>query len=81
MQTVATNIRFPKEDYEELRALAYQENVSVASLINSAVREYKFKKLSTSRKSRLKLFDIMSKSRIKINVSTVELVKEGRKFE
>lgn len=81
MKMVATNVRFPKEDYEELRALAYQENVSVASLINAAVREYKFKKLALSRKSRLKLFEKMRKSRIKINVPTVELVKEGRKFE
>lgn len=81
MRTIATNVRFPKADYDELRALAYQENVSIASIINSAVREYKTKKLSRIRKKRMKLFEEMSKSRIKINTSTVDLVKEGRRFE
>ena len=81
MQTVATNIRFPKHDYEDLRNLAYQEKRSIASLINTAVKEYRFKKLASSRKERLKLFETMSKSRIKIGTSTVDLVKEGRKFE
>ena len=79
MQMVATNVRFPKEDYEELRSLAYQEKVSIASLINKAVREYKFKKLSTSRKNKMKLFNKMLKSRIKIEVSTVDLVGESRR--
>lgn len=79
MKTVATNIRFPKQDYEELRGLAYQEKVSLSSLINAAVREYKFKKLSQNRRDKMKLFDRMWKSRIKINTSTVELVRESRK--
>ena len=81
MQTIATNIRFPKEDYEELRVLAYQENTSLANLINSAVREYKTKRLFYTRNARIKLFEKMKNSKIKINVSTVDLVKEGRKFE
>jgi len=81
MQMVATNIRFPKQDYEELRTLAFQEKTSLASLINAAVREYKFKKLAMSRKGRMRLFETMKNSRIKINVSTVDLVHEGRKYE
>lgn len=79
MQTVATNIRFPKDEYQELRALAYQENSSIASLVNTAVKEYKFKKLSQNRKDKIKLFDRMWKSRIKINVSTTDLVRESRR--
>jgi len=81
MQMVATNIRFPKQDYEDLRTLAFQEKTSLASLINTAVKEYKFKKLAVSRKNRIRLFETMKNSRIKINVSTVDLVHEGRKYE
>ena len=81
MHTVATNIRFPKDDYEELRLLAFQNKTSIASLVNAAVKEYKFKRLAVSRKSRLSLFDTISKSRLKSAVSTVKLAKEGRRCE
>ena len=81
MQTVSTNIRFDQNEYEELRTLAFQENTSLASSINSAVREYRIKKLFFSREARIQLFEKMKNSKIKINVSTVDLVNEGRKFK
>ncbi|KKR86688.1 MAG: hypothetical protein UU32_C0012G0006 [Candidatus Woesebacteria bacterium GW2011_GWB1_41_10] len=79
MQTVATNIRFPKEDYEDLRVLAFQENSSIASLVNAAVKEYKLKKLAQDRQDKMELFERMWKSRIKIKTSTTDLVRESRK--
>jgi len=79
MQTVATNIRFPKQDYEELRSLAFQEKTSIASLVNAAIKDYKLKRLASDRKQRLALFEKMKNSRIKINFSTIDLVHEGRR--
>ena len=38
MQTIATNIRFPKDDYLALRLLAFSEGKSTAALIREAHR-------------------------------------------
>jgi len=80
MNYVTTNLRFSKDEYEELRNLAFVEKRSIAKIIRDAVREYRKSKLSTHAQ-KMKLYNLMAKSRIKINTSTVELVKEGRKFE
>ena len=80
MNYVTTNLRFPKEEYENLRRIAFSEKKSIASIIRDAIRKYKKTNLNI-RVQKMKLYRLMSKSRIKINTSTVELVKEGRKFE
>ena len=80
MQTVATNIRFEKSEYEELKRLAFLEKASIASLIRSAVRQYKLKKASGVNENK-RLLNLMLKSRIKVDVSTVELAHTDRKFE
>ena len=80
MNYVTTNLRFSKEDYEELRNIAFTEKRSIASVIRDAVRKYK-KNINNTRSQKMKLYKLMADSRIKIKTSTVELVKEGRKFE
>lgn len=80
MNYVTTNLRFPKEEYEELKRLAFISNKSIAEIIRLASREYR-KRRSFTIKDKMKLFNQMAKSRIKIDISTVDLVKEGRKFE
>ncbi len=80
MNYVTTNLRFPKEEYEDIRNLAFAERRSIASMIREALRKYKKTKLNT-RAQKMKLYKLMARSRIKINTSTTDLVKEGRKFE
>lgn len=80
MKYVTTNLRFPKDEYEELKNIAFLQKRSIASLIREAVRNYKKTRYNT-RSQKMKLYSLMAKSRIKIKTSTDELVKAGRKFE
>lgn len=80
MQKVATNIRFSKQEHEELRKIAFLEKTSLANIVRTAIREYKLNRNLGKGKNR-RLFDLMAKSRIKIDFSTVELAHEDRKFE
>lgn len=78
MNTIATNIRFPADEYEDIRLLAFAQGQSTASLIRQAVSFYKKQKLST--KLRISLVERLKSVSVKIDVPVMELVKEGRKF-
>lgn len=80
MNYVTTNLRFPKDEYEDLKNIAFLQKRSIASLIRDAVRNYRKTRYNT-RSQKMKLYHLMAKSRIKIKTSTLELVKMGRKFE
>lgn len=80
MTYVSTNLRFPKEEYEEIKRLAFFGNESIASFIRKAAREYKEKKLSSG-KSRKAIFDLIVKSAVRIDVPVAKLIQEGRRFE
>lgn len=79
MNTVATNLRFPADEYREIKLLALSEGKSTAALIRHAVSLYKRKKLTSS--VQINLAEQFRKSAIKINISVLDLIKEGRKFE
>ncbi len=79
MQTIATNIRFPADEYEQLRTLAFLEKRPISELIRDSVRRYQTQ-ASTVDNKRMDLFRLMVKSRIKINVSTLQLVADGRRI-
>jgi len=78
MQTVATNIRFPVDEYQQLRTLAFLERRSISKLIRDSVKIYKSQVSTTSNNKKLNLFRLMVKSRTKINVPTSQLVADGR---
>lgn len=80
MQTVATNIRFPQHEYFQLKQLARFKNQSIAAVIRLAVKEHQ-KKIMSKKENWERVFNEMVNSRIKINISTVDLVHEGRKLE
>ncbi|MEK7154961.1 MAG: hypothetical protein AAB697_02440 [Patescibacteria group bacterium] len=79
MQTVATNIRFPADEYQQLRTLAFLEKRPISQLIRDSVRIYKAQASSVGNK-RMDLFRLMIKSRVKINVPTLQLVADGRRI-
>jgi len=79
MQTVATNIRFPADEYQQLKTLAFLEKRPISELIRDSVRRYKTRASSVDSK-RMNLFRLMVKSRIKINVPTLQLVTDGRRI-
>lgn len=79
MNTIATNVRFPADDYRELKLLAFAQEQSTASLIRQAVAFYTKQKLVV--KLQVSLAEKLKKFSIKINVPTLELVKDGRRFE
>lgn len=79
MNIVATNIRFSKDDYEEIKKLAFFSRTSVASIIRKSV--YFYRESLISKSDRKKLFDKIVNSSVKLKTSTVDLVKAGRKFE
>ena len=79
MQTVATNIRFPADEYQQLRTLAFLEKRPISQLIRDSVRMYKTQVSSISKK-RMGLFRLMVKSRVKIDVSTLQLIANGRRI-
>lgn len=78
MNTIATNVRFPANEYEDIKLLAFAQGQSTASLIRQAVSFYKKQKFSA--KLRISLADRLSKISVKIDVPVVELIREGRKF-
>mgnify|MGYP003395228072 CR=1 FL=1 len=78
MNTVATNVRFPEDDYKELRLLAFAQGQSTASLIRQAVSSYKKQKLLV--KLQISLAERLKKVSVKIKIPVLELVREGRKF-
>ena len=80
MNTIATNIRFSKDDYEELRQLAFLSKVSIASLVRDSIKHYK-KSLTASKLTRRTLFSKIVDSSVKINTSITNIAQEGRKFE
>ena len=79
MQTIATNIRFPADEYQQLRTLAFLERKPISELIRDSVRMYKTQVSSISKK-RMGLFRLMVKSRVKIDVSTLQLIANGRRI-
>lgn len=79
MQTVATNIRFPKEDYLALRLLALSQGRSTAALIREAAEVYRKLKTSPVR-SQLSLAKQAEKMSVKIDISVAEMVVSGRKI-
>ena len=79
MQTVATNIRFPADEYQQLRMLAFLEKRPISELIRDSVRRYKTQASSVDNK-RIDLFRLMVKSRVKINIPTLQLVADGRRI-
>ena len=80
MQTIATNIRFDKYEYEELKRMSLLEKSSIAQLIRNSFRFYK-KRKNSGKNDKKRLIDLMLKSRIKIGTSTVALAHAGRKYE
>lgn len=79
MNTVATNIRFPQDEYQEIKLLAYSQKKSVAAVIREAVFWYKKQKLNT--KTRVTLSEKFHKFAVTIDTPVSHLVREGRKFE
>lgn len=79
MNTIATNLRFPADEYNKIKLLAFSEGKSTAALIRHAVSLYKNKRLTSS--VQINMAEKFKKSAVKINISTLDLVKEGRKFE
>lgn len=79
MNTIATNVRFPTDEYKELKLLAFAREQSTASLIRQAVSFYTKQKLSV--KLQVSLAEKLKGVAVKINVPVLELVKDGRKFE
>ncbi len=80
MNTVATNIRFPANEYEELKTLAFLAGKSAAQVIREAVKEYKAQHMKTAKKQ-ISLAEKFRKISVKIDVSTLDLIREGRRFE
>lgn len=78
MNTVATNIRFPADEYEEIKLLAFMQGQSVAQVIRNAVKTYKREKIGT--KKQISLAERMKKVAVKIDIPVLDLVHEGRKF-
>lgn len=78
MNTIATNLRFPADEYREIKLLALSEGKSTAALIRHAVSLYKSKKLTSS--VQINMAEQFRKSAVKINISVRDLIKEGRKF-
>lgn len=79
MNTIATNLRFPADEYREIKLLALSEGKSTAALIRHAVSLYKSKRLTSS--VRINMAEQFRKSAVKIDISALDLIKEGRKFE
>ncbi len=79
MNTIATNLRFPVDEYRKIKLLALTEGKSTAALIRHAVLLYNSKKLTSS--VQINLAEQFRKSAIKIDISVLDLIKSGRKFE
>lgn len=79
MNTIATNVRFPADEYRDLKLFAFAQGQSTASLIRQAVSFYTKQRLAV--KLQISLAEKLKKFSVKINVPVLELVKDGRRFE
>lgn len=79
MNTIATNLRFPVDEYNKIKLLAFSEGKSTAALIRHAVSLYGNRKLTSS--VQINMAEKFKKSAVKINIPALDLIKEGRKFE
>ena len=79
MNVIATNIRFPKDEYNDLKLLALAEGRSVASIVREATSLYRKGKLGVKRK--VSLLMKMRRAAVKSKVTVLGLIGEGRKFE
>lgn len=78
MNIIATNIRFPEDEYREIKLLAYSEKKSVAALIRQAISMYKKQKFHT--KTKVSLAEKFRKLAVHIDTPVLKLVSEGRKI-
>ncbi len=78
MNIVATNLRFPADEYQEIKLLALSEGKSIAAFVRQAVSLYKKRKFTSS--VQINLAERLKKVAVKINVPVLDLVKEGRRF-
>jgi predicted DNA-binding protein len=78
MNTVATNVRFPADEYQELKLLAFSRGQSTASLVRQAVSFYTKQKLTA--KLQVSLVEKLKKMAVKIDIPVLKLVNDGRKF-
>jgi len=79
MNVIATNLRFPTDEYGQIKLLALAEGKSIAALVREAVRRYKEQKLTS--RFQVDLAEKFRKMAVKIDVPVTELVRQGRKFE
>lgn len=78
MQTIATNIRFPKDEYQDLKLLAFSEGKSAAALIREALAWYKQSRFGV--RARISTLEKFRKLSVRIDVPVSDLVRQGRKF-
>lgn len=78
MNTIATNIRFPQDEYRDIKLLALSQGKSTAFVIREAVSWYKRKKLTS--KVQISIAEKLRKFSVKIDVPVAELIATGRKF-
>jgi len=81
MNVVATNVRFPVDEYADLKRLAFLSKKSIASVIREAVTHYKSEASKAGQAKKMALYDSIVESAVQIDVPVLDLVKEGRKFE
>ncbi len=78
MNIVATNIRFPRDEYRELKLLALSEGKSAAGIIREAVKRYKDQKFNS--RVKLDLAEQARKLSVKIDVPVIDLVRQDRRY-
>lgn len=80
MNTVATNIRFPADQYEDLKTLAFLNKISIAQLIRNSIKAY-MKVAVKPANNGMSLVKQAQKMSVKIGAPTLDLIRDGRRFE
>ena len=82
MNWIATNIRFPKDEYMELKLISAKKRESLSSLVRGAVKKTVLKKSRPNPKEVMAKLDriskIISKS-VPKNWDTVKVIREMRR--
>lgn len=82
MNWIATNIRFPEDEYMQLKLISAQKRESLSSLVRNAVKKTVLKKTKPNAKKIMAKVDRISKALSKSipeNWDTVKVIREMRR--
>ncbi len=82
MKIVATNIRFPEDQYQKYRIIALKQRKSFAELVRQSLERanWQFEDTKVENRRREAASRLLKTKKIKLDKPIREMIEEGRKY-